>query len=103
MLDRVSLSIDAAKYRPSARAGMMTCRQSPAPEVGSQRSQTEKIRISTSPSQKPGIDRPSRPTPLATLSHQLLTFTAEKIPAGTPMRSEINVAATPRVSEFGNR
>src|SRR6185369_14507916 len=85
MLERVSLSMDAAKYHPSARAGMTTWRQSPAPDVGSHRSQTENTRISTSPSQKPGIERPSRATPFATLSHQVLTFTAEMMPAGTPM------------------
>src|SRR5215467_7613832 len=60
MLERVSLSIDAAKYHPSASAGMMTWRQSPAPDVGSQRSQTENTRISTSASQNPGIESPSR-------------------------------------------
>src|SRR5438034_9839264 len=103
MLERVSRSIDAAKYQPSATAGMTTCRQSPAPEVGSQRSQTENTRISTSPSQKPGIDSPSSATPLATLSHQLLTLTAEMMPAGTPMSTEISVAARPSVSELGKR
>ena len=82
---------------------MTTWRQSPAPEVGSQRSQTENTRISTSPSQKPGIERPSRATPFATLSHQVFTFTAEMMPAGTPMRSEMSVAARPRVSELGSR
>ncbi len=103
MLERVSRSIDAAKYHPSARAGMTTCRQSPAPEVGSHRSQTENTRINTSPSQKPGIERPSRATPLATVSHQLFTFTAEMMPAGTPMSSEMSVAARPSVSELGSR
>src|SRR3989454_9248566 len=103
MLERVSLSIDAAKYQPSANAGMMTWRQSPAPEVGSHRSQTENTRISTRPSQNPGIDRPSSATPFATLSHQLFTFTAEMMPAGTPMSREISVAARPRVSELGSR
>src|SRR5438093_10225062 len=103
MLERVSRSIDAAKYHPSARAGMTTCRQSPAPEVGSHWSQTENTRIMTSPSQNPGMDRPSRATPLATLSHQVFTFTAEMMPAGMPMRSEMRVAASPRVSELGSR
>ena len=65
MLERVRRSIDAAKYQPSATAGMITCRQSPAPEVGSQRSHTENTRISTRPSQKPGMDSPRRATPLA--------------------------------------
>ena len=84
-------------------AGITTLCQSPAPEVGSQRSHTEKTRISTSPSQKPGIESPSKPTPLARLSHQLLTFTAERMPAGIPMSSEISVAASPSVSELGKR
>jgi len=37
------------------------------------------------------------------LSHQLFTFTAEMMPAGTPMSSEMSVAARPRVSELGSR
>jgi hypothetical protein len=37
------------------------------------------------------------------LSHQVFTFTAEMMPAGTPMRREMRVAASPRVSELGNR
>jgi hypothetical protein len=40
---------------------------------------------------------------LATLSHQVFTFTADTIPAGTPMSSEISVAARPSSSEFGSR
>src|SRR6266567_8854047 len=103
MLERVSRSIDAEKYHPSASAGMTTCRQSPDPEVGSQRSQTENTRINTRPSQKPGIDSPSSATPLATLSHAVFTLTAEMMPAGTPMSREMSVAARPRVSELGNR
>src|SRR5437867_5018444 len=103
MLERVSLSIDAAKYQPSASAGMTTWRQSPEPEVGSHRSQTENTRISTRPSQKPGIERPSSATPFATVSQPLFTFTAEMIPAGMPIRSEMSVAANPSVSELGSR
>src|SRR5206468_11955071 len=83
MLERVSLNIEAAKYHPSASDGMTTCRQSPAPEAGSHRSQTENTRISTSPSQKPAIERPSSATPFATVSHQVFTFTPEMSPAGT--------------------
>src|SRR5438128_2360171 len=71
MLERVNRSSDAAKYHPSATAGMTTLRQSPEPDVGSQRSHTENTRISTSPSQNPGIDSPSSATPFAALSHQL--------------------------------
>src|SRR5205823_3618190 len=103
LLERVSLNIEAAKYHPSASDGMTTCRQSPAPEVGSHRSQTENTRISTSPSQKPGIERPSSATPFARVSHQVFTFTAEMMPAGTPTRMEIRVATRPSVKEFGSR
>ena len=103
MLDRVSRSSDAAKYQPSASAGMIRCRQSPCPLVGSQCSQTEKTRIITSPSQKPGMDRPSKATILPRLSHPVLTLTADINPAGMPMRNEISVAAAASSSEFGNR
>ena len=73
MLERVRRSSEAAKYQPSASAGMTRLRQPPCPLVGSQSSQTENTRISTSPSQKPGIDRPSSAMILPTWSHALLT------------------------------
>ena len=80
MLERVRRSSEAAKYQPSASAGMMRLRQSPLPLVGSQSSQTENTRISTSPSQKPGIDSPSSATTLPALSQPLLTLTADMQP-----------------------
>src|SRR5256886_17217571 len=81
----------------------MTCRQSPAPEVGSQRSQTENTRINTSPSQNPGIDSPSSAAPLATLSHAAVLLTAETKPAATLMHSEMSVAASQMGEEVGLR
>src|SRR6516225_5037497 len=101
MLERVSRNSEAAKYQPSANDGMIKCCQPPCPLVGNQCSHTENIRIISSPSQKPGTDRPSNATVLPTLSHALLTRTAEMIPAGMPMKNEINVAASANSSELG--
>ena len=88
---------------PSATAGMTRFRQSPCPLVGSHSSQTENTRIITSPSQKPGIDKPSSAMVLPTWSHALLTRTAEMMPAGMPMTNEISVAASASSSELGRR
>ena len=82
---------------------MTRLRQPPCPLVGSQSSQTENTRIITSPSQKPGTDRPSKAMILPTLSHALLTRTAEMMPAGMPITNEISVAASASSSELGSR
>ena len=103
MLERVRRSSEAAKYQPSASDGMTRLRQSSLPPVGSHSSHTENTRISTRPSQKPGIDRPNSATILPTWSHALLTRTAESRPAGMPMRKEISVAASASCSELGRR
>src|ERR1700731_4686542 len=103
MLERVNRSSDPAKYQPSATAGMIRFRQPPSPLVDSQWSQTEKVKIMTSPSQKPGIDSPSRATTFPKLSHPLLTRTAEMMPAGMPMKNEIKVAASANSRELGRR
>src|SRR6516165_9068860 len=103
MLERVSRNSEAAKYQPSANDGMIRCCQPPWPLVGSQCSHTENIRIITSQSQKPGTDRPSSATVLPKLSQALLTRTAEMMPAGMPIKNEINVAASASSSELGRR
>ena len=103
MLDRVSRSSDAAKYQPSATAGITRLRQPPCPLVGSHSSHTENTRIITSPSQNPGTDRPSSAMVLPMWSHALLTRTAETMPAGMPITNEISVAASASSSEFGRR
>src|SRR5713226_7258974 len=59
MDERVILMWAAAKYQPSANAGMITCSTVPEPEDGSQPRYTEKNRIMTKPTQKEGSDRPS--------------------------------------------
>src|SRR5215468_4046473 len=101
MLDRVRRNSEAAKYQPSANAGMIKCCQPPCPLVGSQCSQTENTKISTSPSQKPGTDRPNKATILPKLSQTLLTRTADTIPAGMPIKNEISVAANANSRELG--
>ncbi len=93
MLERVRRSSEAAKYQPSASAGMIRCSTPPVPLVGSHRSHTENTRISTSPSQNPGTARPNRATTLPALSQAVLTLTADISPAGMPMMNEIRVAA----------
>ncbi len=103
MLERLRRKSEAAKYQPSATAGMIRCRQSPCPLVGSHSSHTENTRIITSPSQNPGMASPSRATTLPKLSQPLLTFTAEMSPAGMPMKKEINVAASANSRELGRR
>src|ERR1700745_1831987 len=103
MLERVSRKSEAAKYQPSANEGMIRCCQPPCPLVGNQCSQTEKVRIMTSPSQKPGIDSPSKATTFPKLSHPLLTRTAEMMPPGMPMKNEIKVAASANSRELGSR
>src|SRR5215831_10248909 len=103
MLERVSRNSEAAKYQPNANEGMIRCCQPPCPLVGNQCSHTENTRISTSPSQKPGTDRPSSATILPKLSQALLTRTAETMPAGMPMKKEIRVAANANSRELGRR
>ncbi len=103
MLDRVRRKSEAAKYQPSATAGMIRFRQPPCPLVGSQPSQTENTRIITSPSQNPGTAKPNSAITLPKLSQALLTLTAEMSPAGMPITKEISVAASASSSEFGSR
>src|SRR6516162_3460503 len=103
MLERVKRNSEAAKYQPNANEGMIKCCQPPCPLVGNQCSQTENIKIITSPSQKPGTDKPSNATVLPKLSQKLLTRTAEMIPAGMPIKKEIRVAANANSREFGRR
>src|SRR5881296_4578090 len=54
--ERVSRMWAAAKYQPSAKAGISTCQGVPDPEDGSQPRYTEKKRMSRSPTQNDGID-----------------------------------------------
>src|ERR1700693_1674753 len=103
MLDRVRRNSEAAKYQPSATAGMIKLRQPPWPLVGSHSSHTENTRINTSPSQNPGTASPNKAITLPTLSHALLTLTADMSPAGMPMMNEINVAASASSNELGSR
>src|SRR5712664_2948102 len=70
--ERVSRMWAAAKYQPSAKAGISTCQGVPDPEVGNEPTNTEKNRISRSPTQNDGIERPSSAKILPPLSHQLL-------------------------------
>ena len=93
----------AAKYQPSAKAGMMTCSTVPEPEDGSQPRYTEKNRIMTSPTQNEGSDSPSRAKIFPALSHHWFTRTAARMPLGMPTRSENAMAATASRRECGSR
>ena len=96
MLDRVSRSSDAAKYQPSASAGITRLRQPPGPLVGSHSSHTKNTSIITSPSQNPGTDRPSSTMVLPMWSHALLTRTAETMPAGMPITNALPIRRSSR-------
>src|SRR5688500_11197787 len=50
--ERVSRMCAAAKYQPSAKAGIRMCHAVPEPEEGSQPRKTEKNRMSSRPTQK---------------------------------------------------
>src|SRR5262249_39444944 len=103
MLERVNRNSEAAKYQPNANEGMIKCCQPPCPLVGNQCSHTENIRIITSPSQKPGTERPSKATFLPKLPQKLLPRRAEMRPAGMPIKKEISVAANANSRELGRR
>src|SRR5215471_887004 len=57
--ERVSRICAAAKYQPSAKAGMSRWSAVPEPEEGSHSKYTEKKRISAKPTQNEGSERPS--------------------------------------------
>src|SRR5262252_216004 len=57
--ERVRRIWAAAKYQPSAKAGMIRCSGVPAPDDGSQPRYTENTSINTRPTQNDGKDRPS--------------------------------------------
>src|SRR5262249_18373915 len=101
--ERVMRMWAAAKYHPSAKAGMRTWASEPDPEDGSHPRYTEKKRIITSPTQNDGSDRPSREKTFPRLSHQPLTRTAAMMPVGMPMISEKPMATTASRSELGRR
>src|SRR5713101_4580948 len=103
MAERVNLMWAAAKYQPSANAGMMRCATEPEPEDGSQPRYTEKNRIMTRPTQKEGRDSPSSANIFPALSHHWFTRTAAMIPLGMPTMSEKAMAARASMSECGNR
>ena len=103
MDERVRRMWAAAKYQPSAKAGISTCSGVPEPEDGSQPRYTEKNRIISSPTQNCGIDSPRRAKTLPARSQTPLTRTAARMPLGIPMRSENVIAAKPSSSELGSR
>src|ERR1700738_1192162 len=59
MDERVSRLCAAAKYQPSANAGMMRCAAVPEPDDGSHSRYTEENRMNTMPTQNEGSERPS--------------------------------------------
>src|SRR5438067_13790048 len=55
--ERVRRMCAAAKYQPSAKAGIKTCHGVPEPDDGSQPRETEQKRMSSEPTQNEGIDK----------------------------------------------
>src|SRR5205085_382355 len=86
--ERVSRMCEAAKYQPSANAGMIRCSALPEPDDGSQPRYTENTRISTKPTRKDGSDSPSRANILPKLSQKRPTRTDDKMPLGIPISSD---------------
>src|SRR6266542_926154 len=103
MDERVSLMWAAAKYQPSANAGMTMWSAVPEPEEGSQPRYTEKNRIITRPTQNEGSDSPSSAKIFPALSHHRFTYTATRMPLGMPTRSENAMAASASAREYGRR
>jgi len=93
----------AAKYHPSAKAGMIRCSAVPEPDDGNHSRYTEKKRISTRPTQNDGSERPSSENTLPARSQKRPTRTAARMPLGMPIRSEKAIAANASSSEFGKR
>ena len=101
--ERVRRICEAAKYQPSAKAGMIRCNGVPEPEEGSQPRYTEKTRIITSPTQNEGSDRPSSAKTLPALSQKRPTRTEARMPLGMPINSEKAIAAVASITELGSR
>jgi hypothetical protein len=76
MADRARRVWAAANTHPSEKAGMIRFLQLSAPELGSQLRYTDRLRMSISPSQKLGNDRPRMAKILPKLSNHVLTRTA---------------------------
>ena len=101
--ERVRRICEAAKYQPSANAGMIRCSGVPEPEEGSQPRYTENTRIITSPTQKEGSDKPSSAKTLPALSQNRPTRTDARMPLGMPISSEKAIAALASITELGSR
>src|SRR5262249_61662633 len=101
--ERVSRMCAAAKYQPSAKAGISTCQGVPEPDDGSQPRYTEKNKISSRPTQNDGIDSPSSAKTLPAPPHQPFTRTAARMPLGMPITSENTMATKASSSELGSR
>src|SRR4029077_19041029 len=101
--ERVRRICEAAKYQPSAKAGMIRCNGVPAPEEGSQPRYTEKTRINTRPTQNDGSDSPNSAKTLPALSQKRPTRTAARMPLGIPSNSENAIAAVASITEYGSR
>src|SRR5262249_26378927 len=103
MEERVSRIWAAAKYHPSANAGIKRCHALPEPDEGSHSRETGKKKISTNPNQKQGSDSPSNENTLPARSQKRPTRTAARMPLGTPISRENAMAASASSSELGRR
>ena len=73
------------------------------PETGVQPSPTENVRISSSPHQKIGIEKPVSEAPITEQSHTVMRLTAAMTPAGSPMSSASSIAQTESSIVAGKR
>src|SRR5918999_3120236 len=103
MAERARRMWAAVNTQPREKAGMMRLFQLSAPELGSQLRYTDRVRMSMRPTQKLGSDSPRMAKILTKLSNQVLTRTAEKMPTGEPIRSEMVIATVAKSNEAGNR
>ena len=101
--ERVKRTMRPIVGKPKAKAGIRTERKSLRPEVGNQRSLTEKTIIITSANQKVGIVWPKRPTPRPMRSLQPPGRPPPAKPSGIPMTTAMINATKANSSEAGKR
>ena len=98
---RIMCSQPSSVNRPELH--QPNCTVSPRPKLGSQPSQTEKIRISRMPIRKVGSDTPSSDTVMNTWLRKLPRRSAAYTPIGMPMISASTAATRASSKVAGKR
>ncbi len=99
--ERVKRASEPAAAVPSVMAGMIRWAAVPMPEVGSQRSPSEKARISRMPRKKFGMLKPKTANAMTKRSMVLLRLSAATMPSGTPISRLTASAVRPSSSVAG--